>query len=144
MFYAFYGISLNLLIHNKTSVVCASMNNEHVNRINNVTKYSVRFKTMKTQEKKTLFCMLLIINQSVCTKTFFNFQSVNLFEGNVIFIATLDSVFGCIIACHQHTVSCVATSYNRSSKECQLLAKEPNVPTTQFVADTGRKLHQMV
>ena len=79
----------------------------------------------------------------MCIQNNFNFQSVNLFEGNVIFIAKLDSVFGCIIACHQHTACCVA-SYSKSSKECQLLAKKQNVTTTQFVADTDRKLHEMV
>jgi len=73
-----------------------------------------------------------------------NFQSVNLFEGNAILIAKLDSVFGCIIACHQHTACCQATSYNKSSKECQLLAKEPKVPTTPFVVDTDRKILKMV
>ena len=80
----------------------------------------------------------------MCITNNVNFQSVNLFKGNVIFIATLDSVFVCIIACHQHTSCCHATSYNKSNKECQFLAKEPNVPTTQFVADTDRKLHEMV
>ena len=99
---------------------------------------------MVQHETKTFFCLLLIIYRTMCVKNNFNFQSADLFEGNAIFIAKLDSVFGCIIACHQHTACCQATSYNKASKECQLLVREPKVPTTPFVADTDRKIHKMV
>jgi len=98
---------------------------------------------MEIHVKKILFFLLLMIYCTMCMNMFFKFQSVNLFEGNALFIAKLDSVLGCITACHQHTTCCVA-SYNKSSNECQLLAKKPNVPTTQFVSDTDRKLHEMV
>jgi len=68
--------------------------------------------------------------------TYLNFQSADLFEGDVINIAKLDSVFGCIIACHQLKSCCVGTSYDPLSIECQMLVKETYVPTTRFVPGT--------
>jgi len=96
---------------------------------------------MVTIDTKAIAFVLLIIYPIVCMNTFFPFQAADVFEGNALKKPHPDSLYGCILECHQRTPSCLATSYNEKSRECQLLGKESNVSTTLFVSNMERNLH---
>ena len=99
---------------------------------------------MVTFDTQSIACMYIIINPILCINTFISFQTVDVYEGNVLLKIYRGNVYECVFGCHQHTPSCLATRYNESSEECQLLGKEATVPTTTFVSNADHILHKKV